>query len=271
LALASTNQLLLRVISALAMAPIALAAVWFGSPWLSVLVLVAVAAMGWEWARLCGRGRLGLTGFLMMGSGIGAVAAQSIGAGPIALAIAILGSAAVFIAAAVTREAEPVLAAAGTLWIVAASIAFLWLAIMPASGRGTALWLLAVVWGTDIAAYAAGRSIGGPRLAPRISPNKTWAGLLGGVATAGLIGLVAAQLMGSRPATLGLVSLALGVVAQIGDLAESLAKRHFGVKDSSQLIPGHGGVLDRLDGLLAAALAAGLLTLVAGDSLGTWR
>src|SRR6202040_3785156 len=156
-------------------------------------------------------------------------------------------------------------AAAGALWIGLGTAAFLYLAL--AGGRGMALWLLAVVWATDIGAYAAGRSIGGPKLAPRLSPNKTWSGLAGGVASAALVGLITAKLGGGPGGILALVSAGLAVVAQIGDLAESLAKRHFGVKDSSKLIPGHGGLLDRLDGLLAASVATGSARAVLVPSL----
>jgi phosphatidate cytidylyltransferase len=269
--LARPSPLLLRVLSALVLAPIVLAAVWFGAPWLPLLTLFAVAAMGWEWARLCAGGRFGIAGLIMVASGVAAVAALSMGTPWGAVLAALIGAAGVFAVAAATRFADPLWAAGGTLWIALGTVAFLWLALRPGEGRGTALWLLAVVWATDTGAYAAGRAIGGPRLAPRLSPNKTWAGLAGGVACAGIVGLVAARLAGGPAAAIVVVSLALAVVSQLGDLAESLAKRHFGVKDASGLIPGHGGLLDRLDGMLAAAAAAGVLALAAGNGPFIWR
>jgi phosphatidate cytidylyltransferase len=124
------------------------------------------------------------------------------------------------------------------------------------------LWAMLVTWSTDIFAYFAGRSIGGPKLAPRISPNKTWAGLIGGMAGAGVIGALAAWAFG-----LDLLFMVAGapmaLLAQLGDLYESKVKRRLGVKDSGSIIPGHGGVLDRVDGLLPVALATlGLLLLV---------
>ena len=123
-------------------------------------------------------------------------------------------------------------------------------------------WLMLVTWSTDIFAYFAGRSIGGPKLAPRISPNKTWAGLIGGVAGAGVVGAVAALLFGLGP-IFALAGAPLGLLAQLGDLYESRVKRRLGVKDSGSLLPGHGGVLDRVDGLLPVVLATlGLLLLV---------
>jgi phosphatidate cytidylyltransferase len=116
------------------------------------------------------------------------------------------------------------------------------------------LWLFLVTWSTDIFAYFAGRGIGGAKLAPRISPNKTWAGLIGGIVGAGVVGWIAAWLMELEPLFLWL-GAPLALLAQLGDLYESSVKRRHGVKDSGTLLPGHGGVLDRLDGLLPVALA----------------
>ena len=112
-------------------------------------------------------------------------------------------------------------------------------------------WLMLVTWATDIFAYFAGRSIGGPKLAPRISPNKTWAGLIGGMAGAAVVGALAAQLFRHRPRPSSGSGALMGLIAQLGDLYESSVKRRLGVKDSGSILPGHGGVLDRLDGLLA--------------------
>jgi phosphatidate cytidylyltransferase len=132
--------------------------------------------------------------------------------------------------------------------------------------------MLAVVWATDIGAYTIGRQIGGPLLAPKWSPRKTWAGLMGGVVCAALAGWAMAGVLGATPVLpLVLVSAGLAIVEQFGDLAESVAKRRFGVKDASSLIPGHGGLLDRLDGLLAVIPAVALLTLLGGGSVLTWR
>jgi len=111
---------------------------------------------------------------------------------------------------------------------------------------------------TDIGAYLVGRSLGGPKLAPAISPGKTWSGLAGGVGAAAMAGLIAALLRGQGDlGALTGASMILALVAQVGDLFESSLKRRFGAKDSSELIPGHGGVLDRVDGILAAVLALG--------------
>ncbi|MEA3004507.1 MAG: phosphatidate cytidylyltransferase [Sphingomonadales bacterium] len=122
-------------------------------------------------------------------------------------------------------------------------------------------WLMLVTWATDIFAYFAGRGLGGPKLAPRISPNKTWSGLIGGMAGAAVVGALAAWLLDIGPPFLFL-GAPMGLIAQLGDLYESWVKRRAGVKDSGGLIPGHGGVLDRLDGLLPVVVAT-LLILVA--------
>jgi len=130
------------------------------------------------------------------------------------------------------------------------------------------LWLLFVVWATDIAAYFVGRGIGGPRLAPGISPGKTWAGLAGGMLGAAVVGGAVAAASGGPAGLAVMVALVLAVVAQAGDLFESFLKRRAGLKDSGTLIPGHGGVLDRLDGLLFAAPAYALLVAVGGRVVG---
>jgi phosphatidate cytidylyltransferase len=148
----------------------------------------------------------------------------------------------------------------------------LWLARSESAGRATLFWMFAIVWATDIGAYAAGRLLGGPQLAPRWSPRKTWAGLLGGMACAAIAGWVTARTLSATPILpLVLLSAGLAIVEQFGDLAESVAKRRFGVKDASSLIPGHGGLLDRLDGLLAVIPAVALLTWIGGGNVLTWR
>ena len=132
--------------------------------------------------------------------------------------------------------------------------------------------LFAIVWTTDIAGYFAGRSIGGPKLLPAISPKKTWSGAIAGAAGAMIVAVLIASLFGSFPrATIAGIALLLSVVSQLGDLLESWIKRRFGAKDASQLIPGHGGVMDRLDGFWAAALVGCLIGLLRGGLDGATR
>ena len=143
-------------------------------------------------------------------------------------------------------------------------MAFLFLRATPIVGAALVFYLLAVVWGTDIGAFAVGRLIGGPKLAPTLSPSKTWAGLLGGIALAIILGYAVAVVLGARQPAMALaLSPALAVVAQLGDLFESAFKRRSGVKESGDLIPGHGGVLDRIDGLVFAGI---VVRLVSGPS-----
>lgn len=170
----------------------------------------------------------------------------------------------------------PLSLAAGAAYILLAAVGLFWLRFDPAVGRANLVFLLLLVWASDIGAYSAGRAIGGPRLAPRISPGKTVSGALGGLLAAVLIGVVAAWPVSESLPRLplwraGALAGLLGVVAQVGDLLESLVKRHFGVKDSGWLIPGHGGLLDRLDALMAVALAASLLALVEGRGVVLWE
>ncbi len=254
------------------LAPIAVAAAWFGSPWLPIVTAVAAAGMAWEWARLCRGGRLGVSGSVLVGTVLlGVAAAATVG---VVAAVAVTGAGVALLVWAALREQdrEPYWLALGALWVALPCVLLLWLASADGAGHHTLLWIFAVVWATDIGAYAIGRRLGGPRLAPRWSPRKTWAGLIGGAGCAALAGWATARFLGaSSVLPLVLVSAGLAIVGQFGDLAESVAKRRFGVKDSSGLIPGHGGLLDRLDGLLAVVPAVALLTLIGGGSVLTWR
>jgi phosphatidate cytidylyltransferase len=266
-----------RIASALALLPIPLAAVWFGWPWLPLVTAAAAAVMAWEWGRLCQRGRLGSTEvvpvrIVLVGVVVVPVATAGLAAAGLAVGTALLGAGIVYWVARGAADIEPRWAALGTLWVALPCIAFLWLAGETVGGRATLFWVLAAVWATDIGAYAFGRTFGGPRLAPRWSPRKTWAGLAGGVMCAALTGAATARVLGiSSALPLMLLSAGLAVVEQFGDLAESLAKRRFGVKDSGRLIPGHGGLLDRLDGLLAVLPTVALVTLIGGHKVLTWR
>jgi phosphatidate cytidylyltransferase len=255
--------------SAVVLAPIPLAAIWFGEPWLGMLAVVAGGVMAWEWGRLCQRGALRNSGYLLICVIVAAVIAGASRNVADGIGMACIG--AVFVYWLAHDHEDRVWIALGAIWIAVPCVLLVWLARPDVAGRATVLWLFAVVWATDIGAYAAGRAIGGPRLAPTWSPNKTWAGLVGGALCAGIVGWATALVLRSGPALpLVAASAGLAIVEQFGDLAESVAKRRFGVKDSSGLIPGHGGLLDRLDGLLAAIPAVALLTFC-GAGIPTWR
>jgi phosphatidate cytidylyltransferase len=260
------------VVSALVLAPVALAAVWFGAPWFDALTALAAAIMAWEWGRLCGAGRFGASGGLVLAAVLGVVLAAAFDQWRLALLGAACGAVVVLAVSRWRGAPVPALTAVGVLWIAIPCVALLWLARDPAIGRATVLWIFAVVWATDIGAYAVGRTVGGKLLAPRVSPSKTWSGLAGGVISAAIAGWLVAWLVGNASEmVVAVMSAALAVVEQFGDLAESTAKRRFGVKDSSALIPGHGGLLDRVDGLLAVAPVVALLSLLGGSSVLTWR
>lgn len=155
--------------------------------------------------------------------------------------------------------AKAALAALGPILILGA-MAGLWF-IRDQLGVTAALWVFGMVWATDIGAYFAGRAFGGARLAPKISPSKTWSGLIGGMVAA----LIVSATLGDRGGIIGVplwIGLIMGLLAQLGDLAQSWMKRHAGVKDSGKLIPGHGGLFDRVDGLLPVALVMGALAFI---------
>ena len=153
---------------------------------------------------------------------------------------------------------------AGVPYIGLATAALLWLRAGDGVGRRAVLFVMLVVWASDIGAYLAGRLLRGPLLAPAISPGKTWSGAAGGLFAAAIVGFATLH-----PAS-ALLAAGLGIAAQLGDLMESAMKRGFGVKDSGRLIPGHGGLLDRLDGLLTAAPAAAAVSLLAGRAAVGW-
>lgn len=255
-----------RVISALVMAPPALLAAWLGGYAFAALIAVAAALMSWEWHRML-FGGFDPAGRIAAAGGFAAALLA------VALPQAALGVVAVTAVAAVVlaRADGRGWAGFGVLYVGLPSIALVWLRQDPAMGGIVVWWLLLMVWATDIGAYAFGRMIGGPLLLPAVSPKKTWAGLVGGMICAAGIGwgaVGAFQLGGA--AEVALLSAVGAVVAQIGDLFESWVKRRSGVKDSSNIIPGHGGVLDRVDGLLSAALVVAIMTLTSGRSVLAW-
>jgi phosphatidate cytidylyltransferase len=274
---AEPGRLRQRIASAAALAPVAIAAVWFGWPWLPLVTVAAAALMAWEWGRLCQRVKPEIAAavpvrIVLVGVVIAPVATAALAGAGSAVVACLLGAGIVYWTACRAAGIEPCWAALGALWVALPCVAFLWLSGEAVGGRATLLWVFAAVWATDIGAYAFGRVVGGPRLAPRWSPRKTWAGLVGGMACAALTGAATALILGiSSALPLALLSAGLAVVEQFGDLAESVAKRRFGVKDSSSLIPGHGGLLDRLDGLLAVLPTVALLTLIGGHKVLTWR
>jgi phosphatidate cytidylyltransferase len=268
------SNLALRFLSAAVLLPITFGAAWLGGLWWTILVGAFAGAMAWEWSRIVtsngssAAGLFNMAGAAAIIATAGAVELTYLGSATFALMVLALGAG---LAAVLARGERLGWLVLGVFYVGLPSMAIVWIRAEP-DGLAVLAWMLALVIAVDTGAYVAGRSIGGPKLAPRISPKKTWAGLAGGVAAALLIGAISAFLLGwSHTVPLILISGVLAVVEQAGDLAESAFKRRFGVKDSSQLIPGHGGVLDRVDGLLAVSLVVGTAGWLLGGLSGWMR
>ena len=263
----SHSNLTLRVASALVLAPLAIGTAYVGG--VAFLVLWGLAAPGilWEWRRIVAD-----TGYATIGLGVAAILfamVEFIGGGGLATArdlvevVVIVATFALF--AGMFARNHGLWVAGGVLY---ASILLISVAVLrsdKAFGFWAILYLFAIVWATDILGYFVGRWIGGPKLSPRLSPKKTWSGALGGALGAVLAGAAVIRYAGIAhfSAIVGL-GLILSAVAQSGDLFESGVKRRFGTKDAGHVIPGHGGFMDRLDGFLAAALAAAIIGIARG-------
>ena len=258
-------ELPLRAAAAVTLAAVALVAAWAGGFLFLACWLAGSALVLWEWQRLIGGERF------LARLGVGAltlVAASPFalhGAEKSALAALLLGA----VVAGLVADPDPrarFWSGAGVLYAGALAASPALLRASPAYGLAAILWLYAVVWTTDVMAYFGGRLIGGPKLWPRVSPGKTWSGALVGAASGALggalVGFLAAP-SGVRLVPFLVLGLAASIAAQLGDLFESAVKRRFGAKDSSRLIPGHGGMMDRLDGFVAAAAFAAIV--------GWWR
>jgi phosphatidate cytidylyltransferase len=253
------RELLLRVVSAVALAALAVGATIY-SPW-SFLILVVVGGglVAWEWGRLT-RGN----GF----DSTALIAAVNVAALAICIALGrpdygflLTAATAGAILLSATGSQSRLWAVGGLAYAALPAAALVWIRSDQALGAVAVIYLFALAWTTDTAAYVGGRLIGGPKLAPRISPLKTWSGFFAGVITPLLVGLVFATVLQGSVWWLALVSIGLALACQAGDLLESWVKRQFGAKDMSGLIPGHGGLLDRIDGLLLAAVLAAVIAL----------
>lgn len=254
------SELVVRAISAVCLAPFVLWGMWLGGgPLLALLTLAAGLAMG-EWAAMNLADGPMRRPYIVATAGVAAALTVLCAASPWwSLGALALGAA----LAAVAAPDRRLLAALGAPYVVIGCAALWTLAAGP-EGRTALFFVVLAVWATDIGAYAAGRTIGGPKLAPRLSPKKTWAGLVGGMTAAALVGVGVALAADGPVVGAALLAALLAVVAQAGDLFESWSKRRAGVKDSGRIIPGHGGLLDRIDGLLAAAPALALVQAAAG-------
>ncbi len=261
------RNLLMRVLAALVLAPAAIAIAYVGGwLWAALVTLVAVGLyVEWlmivgeaGWNRVVGAGAiaLGIAGLLLA---LGQIEA--------ALAALMLGLLAVTVLAPERRG----WIMAGFGYAAAAELASILVRLDPVEGFTALILILLVVWVTDIGGYFAGRGIGGPKLWPRVSPNKTWAGAFGGFAASIAVAAGFAAWDLGRTGPLLLLGSVLSIISQLGDLFESAVKRRFGVKDSSHIIPGHGGLLDRLDGFVAAVVVAAIFGFLRGGVDGVGR
>lgn len=246
-----------RSFSAFLLVVVALAAANFDGPLFVAFWWLAALAVNWEWQTMIGAE--GSRPRVLVGAVAISLATPLVHVASGSWSALLLGAGSVGVAMQGSGTSR-LLAAAGVLYSGALVLAVVVLRSSSPYGLQAILWLFAVVWGTDVMAYFGGRLIGGPKLWPRLSPSKTWSGFLVGILSGALAGLIAAPEPGSLRIDIAL-GLVAGIAAQGGDLFESALKRRFGVKDSSRLIPGHGGVMDRLDGFTAAAVFAAALGL----------
>lgn len=255
-----TRELQLRIGSGLGVAAVALLMVYWGHVPFAILVFLVSAVMSWEWGgivRSQGVDTVAIVHIVTM-----AVAALLASLGMAGLGLAAVAIGAISVGALLFGSGTAQLSSLGVLYTGLPVVALGWLRGDEPLGFLCVLFVLIVVAVTDTAAYFSGRSIGGPKLWPAVSPNKTWAGLMGGIVSAGLAGALFARLAGSGSVIwLAGLGVALAIVAQGGDLAESALKRRFGLKNASDLIPGHGGFMDRMDGVATASVAAALAAL----------
>ena len=257
----------MRVVAALVLAPLTIAIAWIGG-WLWLLLVMAAAALLYfEWLMIVGASR----NWAIVGLGVATlvVAGLSLGFGKPGLlpAVLVVG----LILSVLLAQEQRWWTSSGLVYASAALIAAALVRSDPDMGFVALMFVLLVVWVTDIGGYFAGRGVGGPKLWPRVSPKKTWAGAIGGLVLSLVIAAAFALLGFGRMFPLLLLGAVLSVVSQLGDLFESAIKRQFGVKDSSQIIPGHGGLLDRLDGFVAAIVFAALIGFMRGGLDGVGR
>jgi phosphatidate cytidylyltransferase len=262
-----SRNLVTRILAALVLIPVAIALAYAGGwLWLSLVVLAAVGLYV-EWLMVVGAARqmpvvaAGVVALVLAGAGL-ALGRIEVSLGILALGVAVT---------AVTAAERRGWVALGLGYASAALVASVLVRLDQVWGFVALMLILLIVWVTDIGGYFAGRGLGGPKLWPRVSPKKTWAGAIGGFTASLAVAAGFAALGLGKMVPLLLLAAVLSIVSQLGDLFESAVKRAFGVKDSSQIIPGHGGLLDRLDGYVFAVVAAALIGFLRHGADGVGR
>lgn len=258
------HDLKVRFVSGAVLSALSLLALFAGQVPFAFVVTAVALVMSWEWGRIVRADEFDLPLLVHLVAVVVAAVLATMGLAALGLMALCIGTILVF---ALSFGSQPLLSALGVLYTGLAVVALIWIRGDIPLGLPAILFLLIAVAATDIFAFLAGRLIGGPKLLPAISPKKTWAGLIGGVSAAALTGVLTALWLGDYPvAPLAIGGMMIALLSQAGDLAESSLKRAFAVKDSSNLIPGHGGFMDRMDGIAAAAIGVGLLALFAKPS-----
>jgi len=253
------HELTLRIASAIVLAVLAIGLNWVGQLPFAGLVLCVTLVMSWEWGHIVREAAVDTSLVVhALAAGLATILA-AFGQGVLALVALAMGA---LIVMPLSFGRSGLISAIGVVYVGLPSVVLVWLRGDESYGFAAVLFVLLSVWAMDTFALIGGRAIGGPRMWPAISPNKTWAGLVSGMVAGAMMGSLFATAIGAQWPQLAMLGLVLGGFSQCGDLAESALKRHYNVKDSSRLIPGHGGFLDRLDGLVAAAMLSGLLALL---------
>lgn len=261
-----SRNLLTRVIAALVLAPLAIAIAYAGGwLWLGFVMLAAIGLYV-EWLTIAGARTL-----RVMAGGIATLFGAAVGLGIGRIGASYVIAALGVIVAALLSPHRRGWAALGGCYAFAALIASVAVRLDQTYGFIALMFVLLIVWVTDIGGYFAGRGFGGPKLWPSVSPKKTWAGAIGGFAASLLVALGFAAFGLGKAGPLVLLGAVLSIASQLGDLFESAVKRRFGVKDSSHIIPGHGGLLDRLDGYVAAIVVAAIFGVLRGGVDGVGR
>lgn len=257
-----SDNLFQRIVSALTLLPVVLGLIYLGGWWFFALLALGGFLMVREWCALT-HASMSYPLYVALAVALlpaAFITANVIPTGPILLSVALLLAASALVMVPPSKLATSTLerpslmnGIAGGFYVTLAITSMAWLRLQDTDGR-LVIWLFFAVWAMDVGGYFVGRGIGGPKLAPTISPKKTWAGLIGGVLLSGIVSLAFALLLDiGNPLLMPLAGGVLAIVAQLGDLYESAVKRALDAKDSGTLIPGHGGILDRVDGLVFAA------------------
>lgn len=248
MAKSKTSSIIKRIITALILIPITIGVLYAGFPYVQIMAIIFGGMLAWEWSNMVpnkGTGVYAIAYALSMATAI-------FSASPLAIAIVVIGSA-VLVWLKAKKEKRRNLLTLGVLYISIGIGSLVWLYAQV--GFLDTMWFLLMVWGVDTGGYLVGSTVKGPKLAPKISPNKTWSGLLGGVLLSVLVSIAYSYAFTAHTHVVfyAILGGVIAVIAQIGDLIESYIKRSLGIKDSSNLIPGHGGAFDRIDGVIFAA------------------